>query len=162
MTKVVFYEKPGCANNARQKQMLTAAGHDLDLKNLLVEPWTAECLRGFFGLRPVSEWFNKAAPAIKSGTIDPAALGEDEALSLMISNPILIRRPLMEADGKREIGFDIEKIDAWIGLQAKTSPIDLETCRRSTHQPDETAPGAVENSALASVALEAAQKDPSL
>lgn len=165
MTKIVFYEKPGCANNARQKQILAAAGHELYVKNLLAEPWTAERLRGFFGMRPVAEWFNKAAPQIKSGVIDPSALEAEEALSLMLSAPILIRRPLMEADGQKDIGFDIEKVDAWIGLQAKNTVLDLETCRRSP--PRLESPGIAgkeeaENAAQAGVAFEAAQKDPCL
>lgn len=164
MAKVVFYEKPGCSNNARQKQMLAAAGHELDIRNLLIEPWTAERLRGFFGLRPVAEWFNKAAPQIKSGMINPAALSADEALPLMLSEPILIRRPLMEACGQRDIGFDIEKVDAWIGLQVKNFSSDLETCRRSTAQAQASAQDHAETSAQAeTVAVcETAQKDPSL
>ena len=74
MAHVIFYEKPGCANNARQKLLLAAAGHDLDVRNLLAEPWSGERLRDFFGATPVPDWFNSAAPRIKSGEIDPARL----------------------------------------------------------------------------------------
>jgi arsenate reductase-like glutaredoxin family protein len=43
--KVIFYEKPRCATNARQRQLLEAAGHDVLARNLLSEPWTAQRLR---------------------------------------------------------------------------------------------------------------------
>ncbi len=45
MTAIVFYEKPGCVTNARQRRLLEAAGHQVVRRNLLVERWTAERLR---------------------------------------------------------------------------------------------------------------------
>lgn len=131
MAHVIFYEKPGCANNARQKLLLTAAGHELDVRNLLTEPWTGARLQAFFGALPVAEWFNRAAPRIKSGAIDPARLNAAGAIAMMLEDPILIRRPLIEAEGRKVTGFDAALIDAWIGLsQAKGRGEDLETCRR--------------------------------
>jgi arsenate reductase-like glutaredoxin family protein len=53
---VTFYEKPGCAGNARQKEILRQAGLRLEVRNLLAEPWTPERLRPFFGERPVGDW----------------------------------------------------------------------------------------------------------
>jgi nitrogenase-associated protein len=133
MTDVIFYEKAGCANNARQKILLEKAGHRLEIRDLLTENWTVETLRLFFGSRPVAEWFNQAAPRIKNGAIDPAALGADEALALMLAEPILIRRPLIEVAGQRVVGFDPNFIDSWIGLsEAAPKDDDLETCRRVT------------------------------
>jgi nitrogenase-associated protein len=133
MADVIFYEKPGCANNARQKQLLAKAGHRLDVRNLLEERWTAETLRGYFGERPVAEWFNKAAPRVKSGAVDPSGLTAEAALALMLAEPILIRRPLIEALGTRAVGFDQAAIDAWIGLaEGAGKDHDLETCRRSS------------------------------
>ncbi len=42
---LTFYEKPGCVGNARQKAVLLAAGHTLDVKDLLNAPHTKEDLR---------------------------------------------------------------------------------------------------------------------
>lgn len=49
MSTILFYEKPGCSNNSRQKAQLAAAGHTVIAKSLLTEPWTRERLRQFFG-----------------------------------------------------------------------------------------------------------------
>ncbi len=117
MARVIFYEKPGCRNNTKQKTLLTAAGHEVVSFNLLTEPWTAERLRSFFGDRPVGEWFNKAAPRVKSGEVIPEKLDNQTALVMMLKDPLLIRRPLMEVGSRREVGFEVEKIDAWIGLK---------------------------------------------
>lgn len=134
--QIIFYEKPGCSNNSRQKALLEAAGHKLDVRNLLVEKWTAENLRSFFGDRPVADWFNKAAPQVKSGAVDPQNTDAETALALMLAEPILIRRPLIEAAGQRAVGFDPAEMEAWVGLQApRVQGVDLETCRR----PKETA-----------------------
>ena len=130
MALVRFYEKPGCANNTRQKHLLTQAGHQVDARNLLTEPWNADRLLAFFGSRPIPEWFNPAAPRIKSGEIQPAALDAAQAIEAMLAEPLLIRRPLMEVGEQRMIGFDQTAIDAWIGLspQADLSQ-DVQTCR---------------------------------
>ncbi|OUL22994.1 ArsC/Spx/MgsR family protein [Nostoc sp. 106C] len=120
MARVIFYEKPGCKGGTRQKVLLTAAGHEVVAQSLLAEPWTAERLRSFFGDRPVAEWFNQSSPRVKSGEVVPEKLDADTALSLMLQDPLLIRRPLIQVGDRREVGFEVEKIDAWIGLQ----PVD--------------------------------------
>jgi nitrogenase-associated protein len=136
MANVIFYEKPGCANNARQKRLLLEAGHELTVRNLLETRWTAEELRAFFGERPVSEWFNRAAPRVKSGEVVPEALDEQEALALMLEDPLLIRRPLLQVGERREAGFVVQRIHNWIGLTpAGSENSDLERCRRTEHCP---------------------------
>jgi len=129
MAVVTFYEKPGCKGNLRQKTLLAAAGHTVRAKSLKTEPWTAERLLQFLGALPVAEWFNPAAPDIKSGQIVPENLGFEDALHLLLSNPLLIRRPLMEVDDERMVGFDVARVDAWLGLNGIELPEgNIEAC----------------------------------
>ncbi len=107
MCCIVFYEKPGCATNRLQKQLLRATGLQLEVKDLLSEPWTGERLRPFFADKPVSEWFNPSAPAIKYGEVDPATLSAEEAIELMLAQPLLIRRPLIRYGEHFMAGFDL-------------------------------------------------------
>ena len=139
MATVVFYEKPGCGNNTKQKALLAAAGHTVIARNLLTEPWTQQRLLAFFGQRPVAEWFNRAAPRVKSGEVVPEQLDADTALQLMLQDPLLIRRPLIETEGRKEIGFDQDLIHDWLGLTPSGS--DLETCPRSAAHTPCPAPG---------------------
>jgi len=140
MATVIFYEKPGCINNTKQKKLLQAAGHDLEVHNLLTQAWTLEELRAFLGDRPVADWFNRTAPMVKSGEIIPENLDADAALALMVENPILIRRPLIQVAEERRFGFDTEAIAAWIGLTplhpdtatADWQHQDLQNCPRTT------------------------------
>jgi nitrogenase-associated protein len=131
MATVIFYEKPGCANNTRQKQLLTAAGHTVIAKNLLEQVWQAETLRPFFQNLAVRDWFNYSAPAIKHGEVEPDSLNEQQALALMLENPLLMRRPLMQVGNEYRAGFDPTKVDAWLSLTAINQEQDLESCPRS-------------------------------
>lgn len=129
MAVVTFYEKPGCKGNLRQKTLLAAAGHTVQAKNLKGEAWTVERLLQFLGALPVADWFNRAAPAIKAGEIVPENLGFEQALHLLLENPLLIRRPLMEVGETRVVGFDIPTVDAWIGLKNVELPEgNIEAC----------------------------------
>jgi nitrogenase-associated protein len=131
MATVVFYEKPGCGNNTKQKVWLAASGHTVLAKNLLTEKWTAERLRAFFGELPVAQWFNPAAPRVKSGEVDPATFNADAALELMLQEPLFIKRPLMEVDGEFRVGFDTDAVRAWIGLNDAKPAGDIEACPKS-------------------------------
>jgi hypothetical protein len=88
MTHVVFYEKPGCGGNAKQKAWLESAGHTLDVRSLLAWPWTADSLLAFLAPLPVAEWFNRAAPRVKSGEVVPEQLDRDSR-----PGPVACRTP---------------------------------------------------------------------
>ena len=131
MATVTFYEKPGCSNNTRQKKLLAEAGHQVVARNILTEVWKPESLRAFFGAMAVRDWFNYSAPAIKHGEVEPDKLTEQEALALMLENPLLIRRPLMQVSDNLMAGFDQQAVDNWIGLQKIEATSDLESCPKT-------------------------------
>lgn len=116
MATILFWEKPGCQGNARQKEILLASGHELDVRDLLAEPWTESTLAHFFGERPVKEWFNPAHPKIKAGDVVPERYDRQEALRLMVADPLHIVRPLMQVGEERLAGFDVAQVHNWIGL----------------------------------------------
>ena len=134
MVQVIFYEKPGCINNTKQKALLKAAGHEVIAYNLLKTPWTVSSLRPFFGDLPITQWFNKTAPLVKSGQVVPENLDSKTALQLMTTNPLLIRRPLIQVGNTYQVGFNRDKIDAWIGLASPNILEDLETCPQNSRK----------------------------
>jgi len=97
----------------------------------LTEPWTTQKLRGFFGETPVASWFNPAAPRIKSGEVKPAEIDAASAIALMLDDPLLIRRPLIDVDGSRCAGFDREPVSSLLG----GAPSDLQGCTRPEAMP---------------------------
>lgn len=116
MAHIIFWEKPGCKGNSRQKEILLASGHELDVRNLLTETWDEAKLARFFGERPPSEWFNPSNPRVKSGEIKPAEISVEAALEMMVAEPLLIVRPLMQVGQERLAGFDVQQVHNWIGL----------------------------------------------
>lgn len=116
MAQVIFYENPACAEHARQKALLTAAGHLVETRDLLTEPWSVSSLRPFFAEKRVQDWFDPNAPKIKSGEVDPENITPQSALVAMILDPTLIRAPLLRIGDRCEAGFDPERIQSWIGL----------------------------------------------
>jgi len=131
MTHIVFFEKPGCGGNARQRSALEAAGHTLERRNLLTVHWTPQSLMAYLAPLPVAAWFNRAAPRVKSGEVQPEALDADAALALLLQEPLLIRRPLMQRtdDNTCLVGFDTDAVHAWVGLGTEpASTRALEGC----------------------------------
>ena len=143
MAQIIFYEKSGCSGNARQKALLEASGHTLIVRDLRDVAWTRGKLLGFLEHLPVAEWFNRAAPDVKNGEIVPEELDESTALGLLQHNPLLIRRPLMEADGVRQVGFDSAAVAAWVGLGDEPPRENLERCAHTTRCHDPRAEAAV-------------------
>jgi nitrogenase-associated protein len=132
----VFFEKPGCGGNARQRALLLAAGHSLERRNLLTANWTRESLLAFLGPLPVADWFNRAAPRVKSGEVQPETLNVDSALALLLAEPLLIRRPLMQRTDNQSchVGFDTAAVDAWIGLGTNPASTSMEGCASPTER----------------------------
>jgi len=116
MARITFWEKPGCKGNSRQKEILLASGHQLEVRNLLTEKWDQTTLAAFFGKRPLAEWFNPSNPLVKSGEVRPAEISAEEALEMMVAEPLLIVRPLMQVGQERLAGFDVQQVHNWIGL----------------------------------------------
>lgn len=132
MTTILFYEKPGCINNTKQKQLLQEAGYEVDARNLLTEPWSDEHLLSFFSGLPVSEWFNRSAPQVKDGQVIPERLTAEQAIALMLQEPLLIRRPLMQIGDQQLVGFEADKVNQALALSWSANDQDeLERCPRN-------------------------------
>jgi nitrogenase-associated protein len=115
MKIVIFYEKPGCATNAKQKKSLREAGCMVIERNLLEHGLTTNELYAFLQDKPHTQWFNHNAPDIKNGVIKPAMMSPAVALQTLMRDPILIKRPLMVVGGSKLCGFDRKRIEVLLG-----------------------------------------------
>ena len=120
MKLVIFYEKPGCATNSKQKKSIRDAGYLVIERDLLNNEMSKETLYEFVKDKPVNEWFNVNAPKIKNREIDPLSLNEQDALELILNEPILIKRPLMVIDNQKICGFDSERIEKILNTKFQT------------------------------------------
>jgi len=127
---VVFYEKPGCGGNRRQKTLLQEHGIALDVRDLLSTPWTAERLESFFAGLEKEAMVNTSAPKIKSGELDVAALSREELIARMVAEPLLIKRPLLEVGETRVCGFDIPRLNALLEVEMPV-PEAINSCLKT-------------------------------
>lgn len=116
MQPITFWEKPGCQTNAQQRRLLAEAGHVVIVRNLLTEAWTELRLLDFLIDLPVRDWFNPNSPRVKSGEIEPGLYDTTTALRAMLSDPLLIRRPLIEVGDVRLAGFDLNRLRQVLSL----------------------------------------------
>lgn len=115
MAEIVFYEKPGCINGEKQKVILRRAGHALRCINILTFPWRPDILMPFVSGKAPETMMNPSAPAIKKGELRAQALSFQEAVELMVGDPILIKRPLIEVDGMKIQGFTDPRLQPYLG-----------------------------------------------
>ena len=99
-----FYEKTGCSGNAKQKELLKSHNISFIVKSLLDTSWSHETLSEFFNGLDVIDIFNPFAPQIRDKEIDINSLSKEDAINLMIKNPILIKRPLLDINGTKICG----------------------------------------------------------
>lgn len=103
---VEIFVKPGCVNNKKQVKMLEEKGHHVIVKDIFTIPWNVGTLQKFFADIPFEKWINPTAPRIKRGEVDLAKLTPQNAISEMVKDNYLIKRPLLIAGGVYASGFD--------------------------------------------------------
>jgi nitrogenase-associated protein len=140
MADITYYTKLGCLTSVKQIELLRQSGHEVEILDLLAQPWQPGELLAYFGDLPVKLWFNPNSPRVKSGEIDPSAYNDrTTALELLLADHLLIRRPLMASGGALMCGFDPEAVHAWIGLSSPGDALDrsaeFQTCSQPASSP---------------------------
>lgn len=128
MMEVIFFEKPFCAGNAKQKKLLELYNINYLTKDILTYPWTKELLESFFKNIDKQEIYNPFAPQIKNKEIEVQNLSKEELIEQMVKTPILIKRPLLIVGEHKVCGFDIEKINVLL-QKSICSSVTISTCQ---------------------------------
>ena len=127
---MIFYEKTGCAGNAKQKKLLLSEGISFEVRSMLDTPWSKESLEPFFEGLKKEQIINPFAPKIKSGEIDIKDYSKEQLIELMIAEPILIKRPLIQIGDIKICGFDMAKINSILKTNI-SSDENISTCQSS-------------------------------
>ena len=108
-----LYGIPNCDTVKKARTFLTAAGVAHDFHDYKKAGVPSDALT-----RWVARWgweavLNRAGTTFKAlPDADKAGLDADKAIALMLANPSMIKRPIVEGEGVALIGF---KPDAWAG-----------------------------------------------
>jgi arsenate reductase (glutaredoxin) len=110
---MILYGIPNCDTVKKARAWLAAAGRSHDFHDYKKAGVPADALE-----RWVARWgweavLNRAGTTFKAlPEADKQGLDADRAIRLMLANPSMIKRPIVEGDGIALIGF---KPDAWAG-----------------------------------------------
>lgn len=113
MQKITVYEKPTCTTCRKVSKILTDAGVDFEKVNYYIEPFSKKKLGELLKkmkMKP-SELLRKNDEAYKKMKNKIEKLSEDEILNLMIENPDLVQRPIIEIGNKAILARPPEKIN---------------------------------------------------
>ena len=79
-------------------------GVDFSERDFFKIPLSENEIRDLGGLASASEIFSWRSPAVKKLEVDPASMGDDGLIALMLKEPRLIRRPLFRVGSELIIG----------------------------------------------------------
>ena len=112
MSKITIYEKPTCTTCRKVVKALNEAGVDFEKVNYYVKPFTKTKLQNLLKkmkMKP-SELVRKNEKAYKDLDMKNKKYTEAQVLDLMIKNPDLVQRPIIEKGEKAILARPPERL----------------------------------------------------
>jgi arsenate reductase (glutaredoxin) len=112
MAAITVYEKPTCTTCRKVSKILIENGVDFEKVNYYIKPFTKTKLKTLLAkmdMKP-SELLRKNEKAYKELDIKNKSYTEKEILDLMIKNPDLVQRPIVQKGEKVILARPPEKI----------------------------------------------------
>jgi arsenate reductase len=112
MSKIIVYEKTTCTTCRKVAKTFSEQGIEFEKVNYYIEPFTKSLLSTLIkkmGMKP-SELLRKNDEAYKKLKAKIDKFNEDEILDLMLINPDLVQRPIVEIGNKAILARPPERI----------------------------------------------------
>lgn len=112
MQKITVYEKPTCTTCRKVAKVLTENGVHFEKVNYYIKPFSKAKLKALLkkaGLKP-SEVLRKNEQVYKKLEIKEKNYTEAQILDLMIKNPDLVQRPIIEKGNRAILARPPERI----------------------------------------------------
>ncbi len=88
------------------KAELSQKGVELTERDFFQDPFTEDEIRALVGGRSVSDYFSYNSPSFKKLGLARDQLTDDELVEMMVAEPRLIRRPLIQVGDDLVVGTD--------------------------------------------------------
>ena len=88
------------------KASLSQDGVELNERDFFKDSFTEEELRDLLGDTPPGDVFSWRSPSARKLGLDRGTVSPDELVRLMVDEPRLIRRPLIQVEGQLIVGTD--------------------------------------------------------
>jgi arsenate reductase len=91
--------------------------HDADVsaRDFFKEPFTVTELTRLIGSRPITDFISTRAKSFKEHGWDRKLPTKKLAISAMVEDPTLLKRPILVKNGKIAIGFSMSAYEAMAG-----------------------------------------------
>ncbi|MBK7379445.1 MAG: arsenate reductase [Ignavibacteriales bacterium] len=112
MKKIIVYEKPTCTTCRKTVNILIEMGVDFEKVNYYIKPFSKSKLKSLLTklkMNPL-ELLRKNEDAYKNLKSKIENLSDDEIINLMIKNPALVQRPIVEIGDEAILARPAEKI----------------------------------------------------
>ena len=112
MSRITIYEKPTCTTCRKVVKALNEAGVDFEKVNYYIKPFTKTKLQNLLKkmkMKP-SELVRKNEKAYKDLDMKNKKYTETQVLDLMIKNPDLVQRPIIEKGEKAILARPPERL----------------------------------------------------
>ena len=112
MEQLIVYEKPTCTTCRKVAKILIEKKIDFEKVNYYIEPFSKTKLKSLLKkmkMKP-GELLRKNEKAYKDLNIKNKNYSEEEILNLMIKNPDLVQRPILELGEKAVLARPVENI----------------------------------------------------
>lgn len=109
---ITIYHNPRCSKSRQTLALLQDRGVEPVVIEYLKSPPDAATLKKILsqlGMQP-RELLRKKEAAYKDKGLDRPGLSDDELITAMITDPVLIERPIVIANGRAAIGRPPEKV----------------------------------------------------
>ena len=110
--KIIIYEKPTCTTCRKTVNILKEMGVDFEKVNYYIKPFSKSKLKSLLTklkMKP-SELLRKNEDAYKNLKGKIENLSNDEIINLMIKDPALVQRPIVEIGDEAILARPAEKI----------------------------------------------------
>ena len=111
-SRITVYQKPTCTTCRQVYSTLRDAGVDFDAVDYYTDPISTPKLRellGKMGMTP-RQLLRTKEPRYKELRLGERQLSEDELIDLMVANPDLIQRPIVEKGPRAILARPAERI----------------------------------------------------
>jgi arsenate reductase len=107
---VTIYHNPRCNTSRKTLALLREKGVEPEIVEYLKTPYTTAQLKRLLSQLkiPASALVRKKEAA--AAGIDPQSLPEEELITAMVANPILVERPIVVSGGKAALGRPPEAV----------------------------------------------------
>ncbi len=109
---VTIYHNSRCSKSRQTFALLEEKGVDLEIVEYLTTPPDAATVKNLLSMLNLSprELMRKGETAYKENNLADDSLSDDQLISAMVENPILIERPIVVSNGKAAIGRPPESV----------------------------------------------------